>query len=82
MKRSRLSGFLGFALTLAATLLLAGCPTERTAPQSHDNAATRPAPLAAAGGLAALMIRRETAGGPLPLPFHPAARAFFRQGGR
>ena len=38
--------------------------------------------LAAAGGPAALMIRRETAGGPLPLPFHPAARAFFRQGGR
>jgi TRAP transporter TAXI family solute receptor len=33
--------------------------------------------IAAAGGPAALMIGRETARGPLPLPFHPAARAFF-----
>jgi TRAP transporter TAXI family solute receptor len=33
--------------------------------------------LAAEGGPAALMIRRETARGPLPLPFHAAARRFF-----
>ncbi|MBW6400587.1 TAXI family TRAP transporter solute-binding subunit [Roseomonas sp. HJA6] len=33
--------------------------------------------VAGTGGPAALMIRRETAGAPLPLPFHPAARAFF-----
>jgi TRAP transporter TAXI family solute receptor len=33
--------------------------------------------VAAAGGPAALMIRRETAGGSLPLPFHAAARSFF-----
>ncbi|MEO3475193.1 TAXI family TRAP transporter solute-binding subunit [Roseomonas sp. CAU 1739] len=38
--------------------------------------------LAAAGGPAALMIRRETAAGPLPLPFHPAALAFFGPGAR
>ncbi len=38
--------------------------------------------LAAAGGPAAMMIRRETAGGPLPLPFHPAALAFFGPGVR
>lgn len=38
--------------------------------------------LASAGGPAAMMIRRETAGGPLPLPFHPAAIAFFDQGRR
>jgi TRAP transporter TAXI family solute receptor len=38
--------------------------------------------LAAAGGPAALMIRRETAGGPLPLPFHAAAATFFRPGVR
>ncbi|HWT07695.1 MAG TPA: TAXI family TRAP transporter solute-binding subunit [Roseomonas sp.] len=38
--------------------------------------------LAAAGGPAAVMIRRETAGGPLPLPFHPAAIAFFGTGAR
>jgi TRAP transporter TAXI family solute receptor len=29
------------------------------------------------GGPAALMIRRETARGPLPIPFHPAARRVF-----
>jgi TRAP transporter TAXI family solute receptor len=33
--------------------------------------------VAANGGPAALMIRRETARGPLPLPLHPAARRFF-----
>lgn len=33
--------------------------------------------IAATGGPAALMIRRETARGPLPLPFHAAARGFF-----
>ncbi len=33
--------------------------------------------IAGAGGPAALMIRRETARGPLPLPFHAAARQFF-----
>lgn len=36
--------------------------------------------LAANGGPAALMIRRETARGPLPLPFHPAARQFLGLG--
>jgi TRAP transporter TAXI family solute receptor len=35
--------------------------------------------IAAAGGPAALMIRRETARGPLPIPFHPAARAYLGQ---
>jgi TRAP transporter TAXI family solute receptor len=36
--------------------------------------------LAATGGPAALMIRRETASGPVPLPFHAAARRFFGMG--
>lgn len=38
--------------------------------------------VAGAGGPAALMIRRETARGPLPLPFHAAARRFFDMGAR
>ncbi|PWS36095.1 hypothetical protein DFH01_12880 [Falsiroseomonas bella] len=33
--------------------------------------------VAGTGGPAALMIRRETARGPLPLPFHAEARRFF-----
>jgi TRAP-type uncharacterized transport system substrate-binding protein len=33
--------------------------------------------IGATGGPAGLMIRRESARGPLPLPFHPAARAYF-----
>ncbi|MBR0662429.1 TAXI family TRAP transporter solute-binding subunit [Neoroseomonas oryzicola] len=37
--------------------------------------------LAATGGPAALMIRRETARGPLPLPFHPAAQRFYGNSG-
>ena len=36
--------------------------------------------VAGTGGPAALMIRRETARGPLPLPFHVAARRFFGMG--
>jgi uncharacterized protein YfaS (alpha-2-macroglobulin family) len=55
MKRRRLAGLLGFALTLAATLLLAGCPTERTSPPSADTAA-RPALQAATAGLAARLL--------------------------
>lgn len=35
--------------------------------------------LGGAGGPAALMIRRATARGPLPLPFHPAARAALQE---
>lgn len=36
--------------------------------------------VAATGGPAALMIRRETAPGPLPIPLHAAARRFFGTG--
>ncbi|NMJ43059.1 hypothetical protein GWK16_17555 [Roseomonas sp. JC162] len=36
---------------------------------------------AAIGGPAALMIRRATARGPRPLPFHPAALRFYGNSG-
>jgi len=60
VKRLRLAGFLGFALTLTATLLLAGCPAERTSPPAVDTAATPP-PLASAGGITARLLDPEQA---------------------
>jgi len=75
----------GDQLRAAADLAIARAALAADAPTSAEVSALlaklfEGPGVAAAGGPAALMIRRETARGPLPLPFHVAARQFFGMG--